>query len=42
LIRIGFSIAIMIAMKILKSGFAEKFSIKVCQKNFNQGLTAKS
>jgi len=42
LIRIRFSIAILIAMKIFQSGFDEKNSIKVCFKIFNQGLAAKS
>jgi len=42
LIHERFSIAIMIAMNIYKSAFDEKFSIKVCLKNFNQGLVAKS
>jgi len=37
-----FSIAILIAMNIFKSGFDENFSVKVCRKNFNQGLVAKS
>jgi len=38
LIHERFSIAILIAMNIFKSGSDEKFSIKVCRKNFNQGL----
>jgi len=42
LIRISFSIAIMIALNILKSKLAEKNSIEVCRKNFNQGLMVKS
>jgi len=42
LIRIGFSITIIIALKIFQSRSAEKISIKVCLEIFNQGLTAKS
>ena len=42
LIRITFSIRVMIAMKIFQSGSAWKISIKVCWKFFNQGLVAKS
>ena len=41
-IRINFSIAIVIAFDFYKSNFAWNFSIKVCWKNFNQGLPAKS
>jgi hypothetical protein len=41
-IRINFSIAIMIAMKIFKSRFDENFLIKVCLKKFNQSMVAKS
>jgi len=40
-IWIRFSIAIVIAMKIFKSRSSENFSVKVCLKNFNQGLVAK-
>jgi len=42
LIRISISIAIMVAMKILRSNPAEKFSIRVWLKNKIQGLVAES
>jgi len=42
LIRIGFSTAILIAMKNLKSNPAEKFSSKGWLKNKIQGLVAES
>jgi len=42
LIRIGFSIAIVIAMKIFHSKSDENFLIKVCSKKFNQSLVVKS
>jgi len=42
LIRIRFSIAILIAIENFQSRFDEKISIKVRQKIFNQGLMIKS
>jgi len=42
LIRIRFSIAIVIAMKKFQARSAEKILIKVCLKIFKQGLVAQS